>query len=102
MIDCPTENRMGSQTELDSNSRCICPRKRKEHDDVSEQDVKFSKSSPLESPVLSFMKKWTETPLTPENLIQETLKEQVNNTFQLVIKIYCIYHEKYQLLKKRS
>jgi len=76
MIDCPTENRMGSQTELDSNSRCICPRKRKEHDDVSEQDVKFSKSSPLESPVLSFMKKWTETPLTPENLIQETLKEQ--------------------------
>jgi len=76
MKPCPTENMMGSSLDLDSNSRCICPRKRKEHDDVTEHDVKFSKSSPIDSPMLSFMKKWTEAPLTTENLINETLKEQ--------------------------
>lgn len=76
MIDCPTENKMGSNTDLDSNSRCICPRKRKEHDDVSEHDFKFSKSSPVDSPVSLFMKKWTESPMSTENITKETLKEQ--------------------------
>jgi len=81
-LDCHTPSTMGSIT--DTNLRCICPRKRKEYDDVSEQDVKFSKSSPVENPVSMFMKKWTESPLTPENLIKETLKEQKsaqNDTF---------------------
>merc|ERR1712198_566768 len=81
-LDCHTPGTMGSIT--DTNLRCICPRKGKEYDDVSEQDVKFSKSSPVENPVSMFMKKWTESPLTPENLIKETLKEQKsaqNDTF---------------------
>ena len=84
MKDCPTENKMGSSPDLDSNSRCICPRKRKEHDDVAEHDVKFSKSSPIDSPMLSFMKKWTEAPLTTENLMNETLKEQVIKSSWLI------------------
>jgi len=73
--DCQTETMMEEQRDL--NSRCICPRKRKEQEDVSEHDVKFSKSSPKppKNPVFSFMQKWSE-PLTQEHLINETLKEQ--------------------------
>jgi len=75
MQDCQTEATMEEQNDL--NSRCICPRKRKEQEDVSEHDVKVSKSSPKtpRNPVFSFMQKWSE-PITQEHLIKETLKEQ--------------------------
>jgi len=77
MVDCPTENKMGSTTDFSSNPRCICPRKRKEHDDVAEHDSKFSKSSPVDSSAqFNFMKKWTESPMTTETIIKETLKDQ--------------------------
>jgi len=77
MIDCQVENKMGISVDVNSNSRCICPRKRKEHDDVQEHDFKFSKSSNVNNnPVSIFMKKWTESPLTQENIVKETLKEQ--------------------------
>lgn len=74
--DCATENKMGSSMDFNSNQRCVCPRKRKEHDDVAEHDFKFSKSSPVESPVTLFMKKWTEVPMTTEVIVKDTLKEQ--------------------------
>ena len=68
---------MGSSMDFNSNQRCVCPRKRKEHDDVAEHDFKFSKSSPVESPVTLFMKKWTEVPMTTEVIVKDTWKEQV-------------------------
>jgi len=64
---------MGSLVE---NQQCVCPRKRKEHDDVAEHDFKFSKSSPAENPVSLFMKKWNEAPMTTEMIARDTLKEQ--------------------------
>jgi len=63
-------------------TKCICPRKRKEHDDVPEHDVKFSKSSPAENPVSAFMKKWAQAPVsvstTPEIQISSSAKENIN------------------------
>eukprot|EP00092_Neocalanus_flemingeri_P010592 GFUD01011410.1.p1 GENE.GFUD01011410.1~~GFUD01011410.1.p1 ORF type:complete len:488 (+),score=109.52 GFUD01011410.1:557-2020(+) len=80
MIDCPTENRMGSNVDLNTSLRCVCPRKRKEHDDVAEHDYKFSKSSPVDNPVSLFMRKWTESPMTTEKNTKETLKEQKSSS----------------------
>jgi len=78
MLHCSTDKLKMVQTDEDSNSRCICSGKRKVQEEMSNQDAKCSKSSPAPqvNPVFSFMQKWTQVPLTSENLINETLKEQ--------------------------
>ena len=79
MLHCTTDKLKMVQTDEDFNSRCICSGKRKVQEEMSNQDAKCSKSSPAPqvNPVFSFMQKWTQAPLTSENLINETLKEQV-------------------------
>ena len=79
MLYCSTDKLKMVQTDEDSSSRCICSGKRKGQEEMSNQEAKCSKNSPTPqaNPVFSFMQKWTQVPLTSENLINETLKEQV-------------------------
>jgi len=78
MLYCSTDKLKMVQTDEDSSSRCICSGKRKGQEEMSNQEAKCSKNSPTPqaNPVFSFMQKWTQVPLTSENLINETLKEQ--------------------------